>query len=421
MEIRIGRCRLIFIAVSCAAPALLATDGYFSNGYGTQCKGMAGACAAVANDSLAAASNPAAMFWAGKRYDLGLNLFAPSRDFTVTGSPSGYPGTFGLAPGKVESGSKLFLVPSFGANYRMHENTTFGISMFGNGGMNTNYAAPVFGQSPAGVNLMQMFITPTIAQRFGGRHSVGATAILGYQRFKAEGLGAFAMFSSDPTKLSNAGTSSAMGLGGKFGYLGNVSKYFSVGGYYQTKVKMGKFDKYAGLFAGQGGFDIPAAFSGGVNLKVLENLAISADAERIQYSGVEAIGNPMLPNLMTAKLGAANGAGFGWRDITVGRFGVQFTPQRTWTLRGGFSTGGQPIPGSEVMFNILAPGVITKHATFGFTHALGDGKLLHMAVVRAFASSVAGPNPLEAPGRQQLRLHMSQWEVEVGFSFGVKK
>lgn len=146
-----------------------------------------------------------------------------------------------------------------------------------------------------------------------------------------------------------------------------------------------------------------------------------ADIERIQYSSIPAIANPMLPNLMTSQLGAANGPGFGWRDINVGRFGLQYTPVRSWTLRGGFATGQQPVPSSEVLFNILAPGVMTKHVTFGFTHALENGKPVHLAVVRALPSSVNGANPLEAPGQQQVRLRMNQWEVELGFSFGVKK
>lgn len=400
---------------------VLATDGYFSNGYGTQCKGMAGACSAVAQGALGAATNPASMFWAGRRFDLGVELFNPNREFTVTGNPSGAPGTFGLMPGTVKSGSKLFVMPSFGANFQVRENTTFGISMIGNGGMNTNYDAAVFGQKPTGVNLMQMFVSPTIAQRFAGKHSVGFTAILGWQQFKADGLAAFGMFSSDASKLSNLGNSRAMGIGGKFGYMGELNKYINVGGWYQTRVKMGKFEKYAGLFAEQGSFDVPSAYSGGVAVMPVEGLSISADVERIEYSKVKSIGAPMLPNLMTAPLGAAGGAGFGWKDVTVGRFGVQVTPVKAWTLRGGFSTGTQAVPGSEVMFNILAPGVITKHATFGFTHNLGGGKLLHMAVVKAFSTEVKGPNPLEAPGAQSIGLKMNQWEVEIGFSFGVRK
>ena len=77
------------------------------------------------------------------------------------------------------------------------------------------------------------------------------------------------------------------------------------------------------------------------------------------------IANPMLPNLMTAKLGMEGGAGFGWKDMTVVKLGAQWEASHDWTLRLGYATGKQPIPASEVMFNLLAPGVIEQHVTLG--------------------------------------------------------
>src|SRR5512141_2098898 len=138
-----------------AAPAG-ATDGYFANGYGTNYKGMAGAGVALYLGTQAPATNPAAMAFLGPRYDIGMEVFNPNRQFSVTGAPSGFPGTFGLAPGTVRSGSKYFPIPSLGANWNVGDSGTFGISVYGNGGMNTDYAGSVFGAGPAGVDLSQM-------------------------------------------------------------------------------------------------------------------------------------------------------------------------------------------------------------------------------------------------------------------------
>jgi hypothetical protein len=33
--------------------------------------------------------------------------------------------------------------------------------------------------------------------------------------------------------------------------------------------------------------------------------------------------------------------------------------------------------------------------------------------------SVSGPNPLEAPGLQTIELEMDQWDLELGFSWGI--
>jgi long-chain fatty acid transport protein len=145
---------------------------------------------------------------------------------------------------------------------------------------------------------------------------------------------------------------------------------------------------------------------------------VALDYQRIYYGSVRSIANPMLPNLMQAPLGADGGAGFGWQDIGVWKVGLQYEVSPKLTLRGGFAHSDQPIPESEVLFNILAPGVIEDHLTVGFTALLSPKSALHFSLMRGFSSSVSGPNPLEAPGQQRIELKMDQWEAELGFSFG---
>lgn len=398
--------------------AAFATDGYFANGYGTPCKAMAGACVALHLSTLSPATNPAAVAFLGQRYDLGIEYFNPNREYTVTGSPSGYPGTFGLAPGTVTSDSSGFVIPSLGGTWKTGESSTAGLAIFGNGGMNTDYNAPTFGNSRTGVDLSQLFVAPTYAIRLGRNHAIGVTGLIAYQRFKAEGLQAFAPFSSDPQHLTNNGYDSSWGYGGRIGYLGEFTRYFSVGASYQTKVTMGKLKKYAGLFAEGGGFDIPANWTAGIAVRPLFPLTLTADVEQIFYSGVHSIGNEMLPNLMTARLGDTHGAGFCWRDTTTYKFGLEYIATPEWTLRAGYSHGNQPVMSTEVLFNILAPGVIENHAAIGVSRLLPNGKVINVTVVRAFSKSVTGTNALEAPGQQQIRLKMNEWEYEIGYSFG---
>jgi long-chain fatty acid transport protein len=392
-----------------------ATNGYFSHGYGIKYKGLAGAGVALWLGPLAAATNPAAMVLVGKRYDVSLSFFNPNRQYTVTGAPSGFPGTFGLAPGAVESDGKLFVIPSLAANWMLSDNSSIGVSIYGNGGMDTNYDYPTFGFKPAGVDLSQLFVAPTFAFEVAGRHSFGVTPILAFQRFEANGLQAFGPFSSAPTKLSNNSADPAFGFGGRIGYLGEWIDFLSVGASYQTKIKMGEFDDYAGLFAEQGDFDIPANWTVGIGLG-FEQMGLVFDVQQILYSDIKSVGNPMLPNLMQAQLGNDNGAGFGWEDMTVLKGGIYFQTSGGWTWRAGYSKGEQPIPEKEVLFNILAPGVIEQHLTLGFTKALGN-KEIDFAIMRAFSKSVSGGNPLEVPGRQTIELKMDQWEFGVGFSF----
>lgn len=399
-----------------AAPAL-ATNGYFTLGYGAQYNGMAGAGQALHLSTMAGATNPATLaFVTG--YDVSAGLFMPNREYTVSGNPSGYPGTFGLAPGTYESHSKGFVMPALGAAWHVSDKVHVGLTIYGNGGMNTNYPNKVFGTSPVGVNLMQAFVAPSVAYEFAPHQALGLSVIGAWQSFEAKGLGAFSQMSSNPAKLTNNGTDTALGYGARIGYHGKFGDYVGFGASYQTKMKMGDFKEYAGLYAEQGAFDIPENWAAGVSFFPAKGLSIAADVQEIYYSKVKSIGNPLLPNLMTAPLGADGGAGFGWKDMTVVKIGAQYEVSPDFTVRAGYSHGKQPIRESEVLFNILAPGVIEDHVTVGATAKVTPKSALSLAVIRALSHSVTGPNPLEAPGQQKIELKMDQWLVEVGYSFG---
>ncbi len=398
-----------------------ATNGYFSHGYGTQTKALAGAGAALPQNSLAAATNPAGMVNVGSRYDIGVSLFNPSRQYTIDGNPSMMMGTFGLTPGTIESGTSVFVIPSLGANWMIDEKSSLGLSIYGNGGMNTTYKTVTFygADSETGVDLMQAFVAATYARKLAPNHSVGVTGIFAYQRFKATGLQAFSGFSSDAAKLTSNGYDNGTGFGARVGYLGTFTPGLSFGVSYQTKMAMSEFSEYAGLFAEEGGFDIPANWTVGVAVDVSRKLTLVADFQQILYSDVKAIANPLVPADFQAGilLGSENGSGFGWEDMNVIKLGLEWNGIPQLPLRLGFSHGEQPIPGTETMFNILAPGVIEQHITFGFSRELCGQKELSFAVTHALSSTVTGTNPMEVPDQQEIELKMHQWDFEIGFSF----
>jgi len=353
----------------------------------------------------------------GTRIDVGLTLFNPNREYKVGGNPSGQ--GFGLAPGKVESDSEWFIVPALGFNKMLNDKNSLGISIFGNGGMNTDYDTDTFhGSSPTGVDLMQLFITPTYAVKLHPKHAIGISPILAYQSFEAKGLEAFQGFSTNPSNLTDKGHDKSFGYGVRVGYLGEVLQNLFLGASYQTQISMSKFNEYKGLFAEKGDFDIPSNWTVGLAYKATPALTFVADVQTIYYSEVDSIANSLSAGkLMQGKtpLGSNNGAGFGWDDMTVFKFGVQWQSSEDWIWRGGFSYGEQPIPDSEVLFNILAPGVIETHATLGVTKKIGTNHELDFTLTRAFPKEVDGPNPLDP--QQTIKLKMDQWEFSVGYSY----
>ncbi len=411
------------VALALVSGSTFATNGYFAHGYGTKNKGMAGAGVALPQDAMTIATNPAGLTEVGTRLDIGAALFAPIRSYTA-GAPTG-PGANVNGDGtEVDSGRELFLVPHFAYSQKLDANSSVGIAVFGNGGMNTKYSAgdtpggagtfgnPVapFYAGNAGVDLMQLFIAPTYARKLTDNVSVGVSAILAYQRFKAYGLSGFAAISSDAANVSDNGYDDSFGYGGRLGLSAQVSSDLTLGASYQSRVYMSKLDKYAGLFAEQGDFDIPANFTICAAFKATPALTLTADVQRIMYSDIASISNPG-GGPGVGPLGADNGAGFGWDDITVVKIGAQYQLSNATTLRAGFSKGESPFDGSQVVFNILAPATIEQHFTAGLTHKLNNSSELSVAAMYAPEKSVSG-NPT---GDQNVEVKMHQFELEVSY------
>ncbi len=428
---------LLAIAVSSVmvSPVVNATNGYFMHGVSTKEKGLAGAGAAYSQDAMASANNPAGMAFVGERFDVGLAVFSPSpRSFTVTGTPSAA-SFINAAPNvEVESDGDFFLIPHIGYNWQIDDTTTVGVAVYGNGGMNTEYPtssttpnpnAGIFGDGKAGINLEQAFFNVSVSSKLSEKHAIGASVLLVGQKFSAEGLNGFGGFSVDPSNLSSGSDDTAIGIGIKLGYQGEVADGVRVGVSYQSKVKMDEFDKYAGLFAGGGNFDIPATYNLGVSFEVGSSSMIVADIQEIKYSGVSSVSNPLMPNLgmcmggdLTSCLGGANGPGFGWEDMTVYKIGYQ-VDMGSNTFRVGYSHADQPVPNSEVFFNVLAPAVVEDHITAGWTMRLGENQEINLAGMVAPSNSIKGPNAFDggsAAGGSDIEIEMSQWELQAGWA-----
>ena len=409
------------IAAAFAPSAALATTGYFAHGYGMKAKGMGGVGIALPQDSLAAATNPAGMALVGNRFDVGVDWFRPDRGAEITGNGFGLNGTYD------GNGTKDFLLPEFGYNRMIRPDLSLGVSVYGNGGMNTDYKTSPFGaiggSSPAGVDLAQLFIAPTIAYKMGA-HAFGVSLNLAYQRFKAEGLDPFKNFSTSPNNVTNNGYDSSTGWGLRFGWTGQVSPTVTLGVTYQTKTQMGKLDKYKGLFAEQGGFDIPENYGAGIAWRASDKLTLAADIQRINYGDVASVGNPVDCLFKGAcALGGDNGPGFGWQNTTVYKLGAAYAMSESLTLRGGFVTLKQPIPQSQTFFNIVAPGVVENHVTAGATWTLANKSEITAAYMHAFEHKVNGqgsipPGPPPGLGGGEANLRMS--EDSLGIAWGMK-
>ncbi len=412
------------LAAACmAAFPAYATNGYFLPGFGFRSQGMGGVGIAYGRDSLSVAANPANAVNTGMRGDMGFGIFNPER-YAAVGTPAGDTTFFGFN-GSSESDLQYFVVPEMGFTMPLTEQLHLGVAVVGNGGMNTNYSTNFFQNNSTyqlGVDLLQLLVPVTLAYKLNDDHAFGASVVLAETRFRAYGIQSFAAISADPANLTNNGYDYSYGAALRLGWLGEfLDDKLTLGLTYATKSYMTKFDKYRGLFAEQGGFDIPSNYGIGIALKPAKNLVIAADVLRIEYEGVAAVSNRgpgfdsgpgfqgiaagfPCGNLGDAALclGEDRGLGFGWVNQTVYKLGVQYGVNNRLQLRAGYNYGKSPILDDQLTFNTLAPATVEHHYSVGFTYKASD------------TLEVSGTYMYAAPNSQVARDQNIVGGVEIG-------
>jgi len=411
-----------------------ATAGYFSIAYGAKSRGIAGATTALSQDAYAAAVNPAGMAKAVGTNDVGILIFSPIRE-AETG--------FGGVQRSSISGLDGFIIPSGGFVRKLNDKMTWGMSIYANGGLNTRYenttagGVNLFGSATnLGVDLAQLIFAPTITYQLNKKHTIGASLLVGYQRFKAYGLQNFAGLKGDGSTvgtaagnkgLTNQGYDDAWGLGVRIGWQGQVSNNVTLGAAYSSKVYMSEFSKYDKLFAEDGDFDIPANWSVGIAGKVSPKVTLSADIQQILYSGVKSISNEG-PSLVGANpfsegqtfLGTSNGLGFGWDDVTVFKIGAVYEHNAKFTYRFGYAYNTEAFDDDQLAFNVLAPAVIRQHATAGFTYRPKgkDNQQITFTFMHAFENSQSGAFPAAFGGGQaKLQMYQNAFDFQYSWTY----
>jgi len=346
----------------------------------------------------------------GDRWDAGIDYFQPQRESEVFGT------TYDA------NDSENYFMPEFGYNRMIRNDMSVGVSVYGNGGMATDYKDlnqvlfPQLGGAPlgsgnAGVDLAQLFIAPTLSMKLNENHSVGVSLKLAYQRFEMQGIqNVCAGMSSNPGKCSNNDHDSSFGYGFGLGWTGKVLPTLTLGATYQSKTYMDEFDDYKGLFAEQGDFDIPENWGVGLAWQATPKLLVAFDYQRINYEGVKSLSNK---ENQGGPHGADNGAGFGWEDINVYKLGLAYQYDKNLVLRAGYIYNDEPYKGDQTFFDKLAPGVITDHVTLGATWTLAGGGELTVAYMHAFENTVKGKGA-------NAGIDNTMYQDSFGVSYGAK-
>ena len=252
---------------------------------------------------------------------------------------------------------------------------------------------------------------------------MGVSVLLAGQSIKLNGFERLAnsVFSEFPDEVSNNGTERVYGAGVRFGWYGTLFNYFKFGAAYATKIFSQKSKKYNGLIADAGCVNIPAVFNAGAAFEC-KCIAVAFDYELIFYNDVVTLGNsiaqlglPIDPTDIINKFGSKNGPGFGWRNLSVYKWGIAYTFKECMIARTGFSVSKVPYPPLEIDFNILGTAVTKDHVTFGFTYTKNEKHDFDVAYAYGIYNTRKGESQL---GLGTVKHH--QMQHILGFNYGYK-
>jgi long-chain fatty acid transport protein len=413
-----------------ADSAALAADGYFLNGYGPRQKALVGAGTADQRDAMALSVNPAGIVGLERQLQIGGTIINGQRGYYTSGAPRV------LAPGNVESGRAWFPVPNGGYVAPIDANSSWSIANYVNGGINTSYdwghwhgpSGGPFGGGFAGVDLQQSFISIGYARRYAtpiGSISIGVAPTIAVQMMNIQGLKGFAPYSTNPWELSDMSFDWSYGGGLRAGVNWGITDRLRFGAAASTPMWMSRMDKFSGLLADYGRFDIPASIQAGFAYDVLPSLTVMVDWRHIFYSAVPALGNPSNPVLRNT-LGSPSGPGFDWTDVDSGAIGAEWRYSPIWTFRTGYHYSTNPLRARSVTVNVMSP-IINKHqAGVGANYAFTKNSSFDFTFAYAFKNSFTGIEMIPqqptlpfgaANPRATVTPWVQAWEINIGYNY----
>lgn len=360
--------RIILVYGLCAtviAGEAHATNGAQLTAYGAKAAGMAGASVAFPQDSLAAATNPAGMAEVGTRIDGDIQVLYAHSNTTF------------LSEDNKGKGTVIIPIPEFGFNYQVDDRLSLGFSTKGSG-LGFKYDDPLLpipGLKKAKGSFTQVVGLPTIAYRVNDQLSVGFSAALAAQRFRAQGI-------PTPTggEIPSHSYQMAYGLGWQAGVLWKANDRVSLGAMYASKIKMSKLDGYEDdlLSTTNGSIDAPEQYALGIAVRPTDNLTLALDWQHIAWDNVASFHRL-----------------FGWRSQDVYRAGASYQINKDWTVRTGVSYARRQFASDDTAANILLIGINSNAASFGVTRSFDGGGELTMAYEYDFGSTAKGTGPSE--------------------------
>ncbi len=427
-----------------ACGSVYATNGMLMEGYGPISTGMGGASQAFDHGTAAMAQNPAtlALGSAESRLDVALGLLGPKVSSSMPGMPD--------AP----SGGTSYAMPAIGYIARSG-NLTYGLGMFAQGGMGTEYGANTFlaagSGDPVRSELSVGNVIIPVAYQMGPDVTLGATLdymwsgldmlmaaspmqlgsmVTGGSGALGSALGSGALNTATWARINftdsdkYTGAAKATGFGAKIGATVKLNRDVTLGASYRFKSMLDDMKSgatTASMTANAGGapsatfidngritiidFQMPSVLAVGGSWQVSPTLMLAADIKSIGWSS----------SMKSFKM-RYDSAGMGgsvnfelpqnWKDQTVLNLGLSYTASESLTLRAGLNMADNPIPNAYV--NPLFPATVTNHFTVGLGYKLASSAQINLAVTSAPTTTVNNGGMSIAHGQTNVQMMYTQ-------------
>lgn len=419
-----------------AAGSVHATNGMLMEGYGPISTGMGGASQAMDHGNAAMAQNPATLGLmpdGSSRLDVAFGVLGPDVRSSIPGM-------------EAESGGTSYLMPAFGYT-RRNGAYTYGIGMFAQGGMGTEYDATSFMAGGSGLPVRSELgvgnvIFPLAYQvnpdlvvgatlkflwasldllmaaspvQLGGMVT-GASGVLG----GAIGGGALNTASWSRINFSDdndfTGLAKSTGYGASLGAAYRVNKDVMVGGSYQFKSALDDMttrSSAASMTANPGGgtaatftdngqitvidFQMPSVLAVGASWQSSPSLLLAADLKYIGWSDVM---QSFKMRYDSATMGGSVSFAMpqNWKDQSVLNLGMAWKANEKLTLRAGLNLADNPIPDAYV--NPLFPATVKSHATLGLGYRMSDAGDFNASVTVAPTATVTNGDGVTVSHKQ---------------------
>ena len=404
----------------------MATNGMLMEGYGPISTGMGGVSQAIDHGNAAMAQNPATLGMiadGSARLDVAFGVLGPDVNSSIP--------AYGL---NAKSGGTSYVMPAAGYT-RRNGAVTYGLGLFAQGGMGTEYEATSFmgGGMPARSELGVGNVLVPLAYQVNSSLTVGATLkfmwasldmIMAASGSQLAGLAqasgvapsgnlAMALPSlagaplarisfSDDNKFTGAAKST--GFGASLGATYKVNRDVMLGASYQFKSGLDDMKTAssaasisAGGFLDNGqitviDFQMPSVLALGASWQASPALLLAADVKYIGWAD-----SMKSFRMRFDSTGMGGSVSFAmpqeWKDQAVLNLGLAWKANEQLTLRAGLNLADNPIPDTYV--NPLFPATVKNHITLGLGYKVSDAGEFNASVTMApkvTVASGAGPD-----------------------------